>query len=343
MKKWFQSFFLLLLVILLVLSLAGCSSSLKKEPSSGKEGQGGNQVQQAGGSFPSRPIQLVVGYSAGAATDFQARIIAKYAQEVFGQPLTIINMPGAGGSVSWNFVAKQKPDGYTLGVYNLPVFLIKPFVEDTDYTLESYEPIINWGYDATVFVVKPDSPYKSLQDLVKAAKAKPGSITVGTAGTYVGQHMAILLLEQAAGIDFKELPFPGAADAQTALLGGTIDVNSTNLADAYRLGNQVRVLAVATKERHKRMPDVPTFTEAGYPVVMSTDRGIMAPKGTPPEVLQTLNEGFKKIFAKEQFQQEMEKAGADLMVIPREELKPEMEKRSRQYHELLNKLEQTKK
>lgn len=115
MKKWFKTI-PMVLVVLIIFILAGCGSSLKKESATGKEPQSGTQPQQAvGGSFPNRPIQLVVGYSAGAATDFQARIIAKYAQEVFGQPLTIINMAGAGGTVSWNHVAKQKPDGYTLG------------------------------------------------------------------------------------------------------------------------------------------------------------------------------------------------------------------------------------
>lgn len=328
-RRFFQTIALISTLLLVTLMVAGC---------------GGDEEQKTGSDFPNKPVELIVSYSAGAATDAQARPLLKYFPDVFnGQPLVIVNMPGAGGTTGWNHFAKQKPDGYTLCAYNMPHIFSKPLVQETAFTWEDFEPIANWGYDPVVFAVLPDSPYKTLEDLINGAKDKPETITIGSAGLYVGQHLAQLQLEDAAGIKLKQVPFDGAADAAAALLGKQIDVVSSNLSDMYRLGDKVRILAVAAEERHEYIPDVPTFKELGYPqVVMSTDRGIAAPKGTPPEILEILSKGFMEIMNNEEYQKDMEKLGAPLMIMSRDEMLEDFEKRAKDIEALLTKLGEVK-
>ncbi|MDC3426237.1 tripartite tricarboxylate transporter substrate binding protein [Aquibacillus sp. 3ASR75-11] len=305
--------------IILVALLAGCSGQSNTED-----------------TYPNKSVQMIVSFTPGAATDTQARIIAKYAKQYLGQELVIVNKPGGGGQVGWNSFSKVKPDGYTLAAYNLPHIITQPLVNDTAFQLDTFEPIVNWGGDPTVFAVKKDSDIQSLDDLIERAKASPGSITIGNAGKYVGQHLAILLLENAAGIDVEDVPFQGSSEAISSLLGGHTDVISGNLSDIYRLGDQVRPLGIASEERHPFDPSIPTFKEQGYPeVIMSTDRGIAARKGTPEEIIKKLEKAFLQILKDENFVKDMEKAGADLLVMNRQEVIKDLEARSDEYKDLL--------
>lgn len=290
--------------------------------------------------FPNKSIQLVVSFSPGAATDTQARLIAKYANDYLGQELVIVNKPGGGGQVGWNYFSTVQPDGYTLAVYNLPHIITQPLVGQTSFDAGTFEPLVNWGGDPTVFAVRNDGSFSSLDDLISKAEAAPGQITVGNAGKFVGQHLAILLLEQAAGIDVEDVPFQGAADAIAALLGEHTDVVAGNLSDIYRLGDDVLPLAIATEERHPFVPDIPTFKELGFPdVIMSTDRGIAAREGTPPEIIATLEEAFLQLLQDEQFLKEMETAGADMLIMDRAEVVADMEKRTVEYTELIDRID----
>ncbi|MDQ0337983.1 tripartite-type tricarboxylate transporter receptor subunit TctC [Caldalkalibacillus uzonensis] len=287
-------------------------------------------------AYPNKPIQLIVSYSAGAATDTQARIVAKYASQYLGQELVIVNRPGGGGQVGWNYFASVEPDGYILTAYNLPHIITQPMIGETSFQLDTFEPIVNWGWDPTVFAVRHDSPYQTLDALLEAVRQSPGTITIGHAGKFVGQHLAILLLEQEAAIHFEDVAYNGAADALAALLGGHIQVVAGNLSDMYRQGDEVRILAIATEERHPYAPDVPTFTELGYPSVkMSTDRGIAAKAGTPAEVINRLEESFLQLLHDEDFQEEMAQAGADLLIMNRNDLLQEFKQRQALYTDLL--------
>ncbi|MFC0562408.1 tripartite tricarboxylate transporter substrate binding protein [Halalkalibacter alkalisediminis] len=312
-KKW-MVFFLCFSFV----SLVSCSN----EPSSD--------------DFPDKSIQLIVAFSPGAATDTQARIISKYANDYLGQELVIVNKPGGGGQVGWNSFSTVEPNGYTLAAYNLPHIITQPLVGQTSFEVDTFEPLVNWGGDPTVFAVRSDSEIQSLEDLIAQAKKSPGSITVGNAGLYVGQHLATLLLEDAADIDLEDVPFQGAADAIASLLGGHTDVVAGNLSDIYRLGSDVLPLAIATEERHSFSPDIPTFVELGYPeVIMSTDRGIAARKDTPPEIIDKLEKAFMQILEDEDFLAEMEQAGADMLILNRAEVIADMELRTGTYQELL--------
>ncbi|MBU8906938.1 tripartite tricarboxylate transporter substrate binding protein [Desertibacillus haloalkaliphilus] len=315
---------MLSLLFVMLLVVVGCSSDERESTD----------------RYPEKSIELVVAFSPGAATDTQARIVGKYAQEYLGEELVIVNRPGGGGQVGWNHFSNVNPDGYVLSAYNLPHIITQPLVGQTSFEIDTFEPIVNWGWDPTVFAVRSDSSITDLEGFVEKAKASPGEITIGNAGQFVGQHLAILLFEDAAGVELEDIPFQGAADAIASLLGGHTDVVSGNLSDMYRLGEDVRILAVATEERHEFIPDVPTFAELGFSeVVMSTDRGIAARQGTPESIIQYLEDGFMELLQDEGFLAEMEQAGVDLLIMDREETIAEFETRTEQYQELLNSID----
>jgi len=155
--------------------------------------------------YPERPIGVVVAYGAGGATDFQARIVTMMSGEkdYLGQPIYIVNKPGAGGQRGWNeFVSKAKPDGYELAAYNVPHFIAQSiaFPGKVKYNINNLEPIANWGADPAVLIVPKDSPFNSASDLVEYAKKNPGKLTINGAGKFVGHHIAFLQLAQAADV-----------------------------------------------------------------------------------------------------------------------------------------------
>ena len=239
--------------------------------------------------YPDRPVMMMVSYGAGGATDFQARIVTMTAgnEDALGQPIAIINKPGAGGRVGWNWLATQaEADGYTLGAYNIPHFIAQSIEGGVEYSVDSFEPIANWGADPAVFIVGADSPFNSMQDVVNWAKENPGKLTFSGAGLFVGHHIAALQLEAAADVKLAYIPNnSGGAGAMKAVIAGEVMGGVNNLSDAYRAANagSVKILGVFDTERSSFLPDVPTLQEAGYDIDNASVnyRGIMVPKGTP--------------------------------------------------------------
>jgi len=174
----------------------------------------GNLAVQAG-DYPDRPISVVVAYNPGGATDFQARLVTMMAahpkKDYLGQPIVIINKPGAGGKVGWNwFASKARNDGYDLAAYNVPHFISQSIVfDDTKYNIDNLEPIANWGADPAVLIVGPDSQFNSVADLLKFAKANPGKVTFSGAGKFVGHHIAFLQFQKASGVKITYVPHTG--------------------------------------------------------------------------------------------------------------------------------------
>jgi len=192
------------------------------------------------GDYPDRPISVVVAYNPGGATDFQARLVTMMAahpkKDYLGQPIVIINKPGAGGKVGWNwFASKARNDGYDLAAYNVPHFISQSIVfDDTKYNIDNLEPIANWGADPAVLIVGPDSPFNSVADLLKFAKANPGKVTFSGAGKFVGHHIAFLQFQKASGVKITYVPHTGGVPALAAVKGGQVMAGFNNLSDAYR-------------------------------------------------------------------------------------------------------------
>ena len=256
----------------------------------------------ASADYPDRPVSVTVVYNPGGATDFQARIVTMMAgkEEYLGQPIVILNRPGAGGRVGWNqFADKARANGYELAAYNVPHFIAQSIKFDTKYNIDNLEPIANWGADPAVFIVGKDSPFNSIADVVAFAKENPEKLTVSGAGLFVGHHIAYLQVEKAVGAKLKYVPHTGGAPALKSVIGGQVMAGVNNLSDAYRSRDNLKILAIADLQRNQEfLPDVPTFMEQGLDVDDSSVnfRGIMAPKGTPPEVIDYLAERVEAMF-----------------------------------------------
>lgn len=284
-------------------------------------------AQAAGpGGYPASPLSLVVCYSPGAATDFQARIASMPGgnDKYFGQPIVILNKPGAGGMTGWNWmVEKAGKDGLTMTAYNLPHLVAQALVQKPKFTVESFEPIANWGSDPAVLVVNVDSPFKTVDDLVKFAKANPKKLTMNGAGLYVGHHIATLQLQKAAKIEVTYVPEQGAADALSSLYSKTIMAGFTNLADAYRAQDRLRILAIADLERHEFLPDVPTFQQLGVDIDNTSVnyRGFAFPAGVPQEIIDYAAKVVPAMFADPMVVAKMKESGSPLHIMSREEVK----------------------
>lgn len=271
-------------------------------------------------TYPTKPVMLMVAYPAGGSTDVGARIVASIAEKELGQSIVVLNKAGAGGQVGFTELAKQKPDGYYIGLINLPA--LNTIILDPDrkatFDIDTFTPIINQVLDPGVIYVKPDSHYKNLKDLIVEAKKRPGEIKVGTTGILGDDHLAILMLEEAAGVKLRIVHFEGDTPQVTALLGGQIDVSFLNvggLTPRVKAG-QLRVLAVMDKERSKFYPDVPTSVEQGYPAVISSStRGIVGPKGLPEPIVKKLQAVFKKAIENPEHMEKMDKAGLAIKMM----------------------------
>ncbi|MDP5219762.1 tripartite tricarboxylate transporter substrate binding protein [Ruegeria sp. 2205SS24-7] len=293
--------------------------------------------------YPERPIMMMVSYGAGGATDFQARIVTMTAgnEDALGMPIAIINKPGAGGRVGWNWFATQAdPDGYTLAAYNVPHFIAQSIKGGVQYSADSFEPIANWGADPAVFVVGADSPFNSMEDVVAFAKENPGKLTVSGAGLFVGHHIAALQIDKAAGIKMAYIPTKGGgAAAMKAVIAGEVMGGINNLSDAFRAqeAGNVKILGVADLERNAFLPDVPTMQEQGLDVDNSSVnfRGVMVPKGTPPEVIEKLSVTVPEMFANSRVAKKMEAGGSPMHIMTRDEVIEMWAQRQQTLNELL--------
>lgn len=294
--------------------------------------------------YPDRPIGVMVAYGAGGATDFQARIVTMMSaqEDYLGQPIYIVNKPGAGGQRGWNdFVTRAKPDGYELAAYNVPHFIAQSiaFPDKVKYNTGNLEPIANWGADPAVLIVPKDSPFDSTADLVAFAEDNPGKLTVNGAGRFVGHHIAFLQFAKATGADMTYVPHPkGGAGALKDVMGGQVMAGFNNLSDAFRAQANLKILAVADLERHEFLPDVATLMEQDIDVDDSSVnfRGIMAPAGTPPEIVAFLAERVPEMFSnKRRVARKMQDGGSPLRVLGRDEVAAMWKERQAYLTELL--------
>lgn len=286
-------------------------------------------------NYPERPLSLLVAYNAGGGTDYQARIITMMAAALneqneakyLGQPLLIVNHTGRGGRDGWNhFVDNAGTEGYELAVYNFPHVIAQAikYPDKVRYTLESVDPIANWGADPAVFVVSRDSPFHSMTDVLRFAKKHPGKFTLSGAGFYVGHHIAALQFNKATGINARYISGGGGGDALKMVVRRQVVAGFNNLSDAYRNRDRIRVLGIADLERNKAFfPDVPTLIEQGIAVddTSVNFRGIMAPTGLPNDQLAYLAEKISAMFADELVMAKMHEAGAPLRIMQHEAIR----------------------
>ena len=253
----------------------------------------------AEGKFPTRPIQIVIGFQPGD-TDNGLRPFIETMPEFLGEPMSFTYKPGAAGSVGAGFVAAAKPDGYTLVGTSQSSIAVVPLTQKVSYTWESFAPVCFFVDAPYLFAVNSKSPWKTIKDFVAAAKKEPGKLSYSSSGTFGLPHICGEMFAKAAGIKLNYIPSQGTTPAVTAVLGEHLDGVSSPSTPAmpHIQSGALRPLAVFGKERVKFLPDVPTFSEMGYPVVVDIITGLLAPKGTPKEVIDTLNMAAQKAIEK---------------------------------------------
>jgi tripartite-type tricarboxylate transporter receptor subunit TctC len=261
--------------------------------------------------FPDKPIEIIVGYSAGGGTDVMARTVGKFLEKELGGSASVVvkNVPGAGGQIGFTNVSSAKPDGYTLGTFNLPTALALTHDRKADYGVQSFTYLANFVKDPNTIVVSAASSYNTLKDFLAAAKAKPGAVTVGLASLGGNDHFSAIMMQKAAGVSFAMVPFKGAALARTSLIGGHVQAGTMTLSQTTAYKDQIRVLAVLDDTRSPFRPDVPTAKELGYEVQMSSLRGIVGPAGLPKPVAERLQKALAAVNANPEFQAMMSKQG----------------------------------
>lgn len=285
----------------------------------------GAGLAHAADTWPSRSVRIVVPYGPGGAVDVATRKMAQTLSVQTGQSFVVENKPGATGTIGVNQVARAAPDGYTL-VANDTTYSLLPHIFKTlpFNPAQDLEPISAFIFAPMALVVSADSPYKSLDDLIKQAKAKPNLLTYGSGGAGTTPHFAAEALASATGATFVHVPFKGAAEATQAVMGKVIDfqfASTTGVMGAVQ-GGQLRLLAVSGDKRLAVLPDVPTFAEAGvkdFGVVNWT--GLWAPKGVPPEITARLQREVATAMKAEDMKTFAAGMGADPRAVDAQALK----------------------
>lgn len=263
----------------------------------------------ANAEYPEKAITMYVVFSPGGSMDSSARGLAAGAEKVLGKSIVITNRSGGGGTVGLQVLAGDRPDGYTIaaatstGIIRIPVQREVPFKPLADFT-----PLFGYAAVASATVVRPDSEFDSLDDLIEYAKENPNDIKYATAGEGTPMNIIMQLIAREEGIEWVHIPYEGSAPAETALLGGHVDVVSTgDMAKA--LSGQLKALCVHTAERMEGLPEVPTTLELGYDFYNDTIFGIFGPAGMDPEVVKKLDEAFEKAVDMEPLQDVARKFG----------------------------------
>lgn len=257
-------------------------------------------------AWPDRPIELVVGFAPGGGTDLTARALAVYLEKELGTTVVVQNKPGASSAIALSYVARAKPDGYTLAMTNMPGLVSLPIERDAGFTTADFTYLANLVRDPSAFSVASNSPYQTLESLIADAKAKPGTISYGSTGVGTDDHLALVLFQSLTGTKLNHVPYNGAGPLRSAVLGGHTVIGGLNLGEVMPYhGKNMRVLAQASEKRSPLGQDVPTFKELGVGLVFASERGIVAPKDLPPEVSEKLREALKKVAANPDFQAQM--------------------------------------
>jgi len=285
-------------------------------------------AQTAGAQgFPDRPLTMVIAFPAGGGTDVAARPLARIMEKYLGQPVVITNRPGASGEIGFTELARARPDGHTIGFINTPTIVTIPIERpQARFRLDDFAPVLNVVDDPGAIWVLPDSPIRSVADLVAEAKRRPGQISYGTSGIGSDDHLAVLALERVSGTKFLHIPFAGGAPVRTATLSKQIDLAVTNIGEAigdFRQG-LFRPIGQMGTSRWPVMADVPTFREQGFDVVEGSMRGLAAPAGLPRPVLDRIVDAARKAALDPEWQAVATQLALPLRILGPDEYRAEL-------------------
>jgi tripartite-type tricarboxylate transporter receptor subunit TctC len=282
-------------------------------------------------AYPEKPVRYIIAFAPGGESDIAARFQQGVWRRKFGQELVVESKAGAGGALAWSQLNGFPGDGYTLMGTNLPHIVLQPLEGNVQYATDDITNVNFFNYTPDAIVVRSDSPFKTYQDLIAAAKAKPGALNFAGSGTNSANHAAHARLNQAAAITTTYVAFKGTGDLISALLGGHVDgaISYSSLALAQK--GKTRLLAVATPQRLPYFPDTPTFRELGIDWVDGAYRGIGVPKSTPEDMRKRVSDIFSEIGRDAEFRTQMVSQGLEIVDIPYDKMAAFMEERKKAY------------
>ncbi len=290
----------------------------------GLMGPQGARAAEKPKDYPNRPITIMVGFGAGGSSDVGVRILAEALKKVIGQPVLVENKPGAGSQVMLtDFRNNSKPDGYTLALINIPQIQTIVFdpTRKAAFAITDLQPVANHVQDPGAILVRQESPFKTLEDFLNAARANPGQVKVSTTGIGSDDHLAVLDVTRKANVRFNIVHLQDTATALKNALGGHIDVDFDNVGGFLPTvkSGQARILAVFDDKRFPDLPDVPTLRERGLDLVSSSTRGYVLPAGTPMEIVKYMSESIKKAMDDPDHVKRMKDSGLTLKFLAIEE------------------------
>jgi tripartite-type tricarboxylate transporter receptor subunit TctC len=284
-------------------------------------------------AYPDKAVQYIIPFPAGGESDYVARLQSEIFKNKYKQSMIVVNRPGAGGGLVWGQLNSLPADGYTIAGVNLPHIVLQPLEGSVTYKTDDIAPVYFYHFTPDAIVVPANSPIKSFEDLIRTAKAKPGTLNFAGSGSMSANHMAHERLDKLAGIKTTYVPFKGTGDLIASVMGGHVDAAMAYLPLAIQQKGQMRLLAVASEKRHPVFPDVPTFKELGFNWVDGAYRGIAVPKGTSRQVQKEVSQMMGELNRDPDTRKRLVDGGYDLVDIGVDEMPDFLAKRSKQYLE----------
>ena len=289
-------------------------------------------------TYPQKNIQYIIPFVPGGESDVMARWQQTIFRLKYKHELIVVNRPGAGGALAWSQLNNLTADGYTIMGCNLPHIVLQPLEGQMQYKTEDITPVYWFHYTADAIIVPADSPYKTFGDLVKAAKAKPGTLTFGGSATFSANHLAHEKFNLYAGVSSTYVPFKGTGELVTALLGHHITGGMSYVPLALQQKARLRMLAVALDKRHPAFPDVPTFRELGIKWVDGAYRGVAVPKSTPLDARKRVSDMMAELNKDPQILKWMADGGFEVVDVPYDKNAAFMKERGKEYLEMAKRM-----
>ena len=243
---------------------------------------------------PDRPIEFVVGFAPGGGTDIVARLFARHLEPRLGQPVTVVNRPGASSEIGMTHVARSRPDGHVIGLTNMPSFVTIPVERRAQYSLDSFAFVGNIMTDATGLMVKADGPIRDLPELIRMGRERPEQVVVSTSGIGTDDHLLMVMIERATGARFTLVHFNGAPLQRNALMGGQVQANTVSIGEYAPNPQGMRYIAHAGAERSRFAPETPTMKSLGLDIEMYSERGVVVPASTPAHIVARLRDAVRE-------------------------------------------------
>jgi tripartite-type tricarboxylate transporter receptor subunit TctC len=282
-------------------------------------------------AYPEKPTRYIIAFAPGGESDIAARLQQQVWRKKWGQELVVESKPGAGGALAWSQLNSFPGDGYTIMGTNMPHLVLQPLEGNVQYQTDDIANVIFFNYTPDAIIVRAESPFKTYQEFIAAAKANPGKLNMAGSGTNSANHAANERLNHDAGIKTTYVPFKGTGDLSSSLLGGHVDGAMSYSSYAVAQKGKVRALVVATPQRLSYLPDTPTFREVGLDWVDGGYRGAGVPKSTPEDLRKRISDMFAEINRDAEFRRQMTEQGIEIIDITYDKMHAFVEERKKAY------------